>query len=132
MCCGGLVGSQVGVMMRFIVLVIHVGAALGVIGLVLMQHGKGADMGAAFGSGSSGSLFGASGSANFLSRTTAIFATVFFLTSMGLSFLQFEATRSMGVMSDVPAATSEVPAQDTIPESVQEGESEAKVDDIPK
>ena len=51
---------------------------------------------------------------------------------MGLSFLQFEATRSMGVMSDVPAATSEVPAQDTIPESAQEGESEAKVDDIPK
>ena len=58
--------------MSFIVLVIHVLAALGVIGLVLMQHGKGADMGAAFGSGSSGSLFGASGSANFLSRTTAI------------------------------------------------------------
>jgi preprotein translocase subunit SecG len=118
--------------MSFIILVIHVLAALGVIGLVLMQHGKGADMGAAFGSGSSGSLFGASGSANFLSRTTAIFATVFFLTSMGLSFLQFEATRSMGVMSDVPAATSEVPAQDTVSEPAQEGESEAKVDDIPE
>ena len=57
--------------MSFIVLVVHVLAALGVIGLVLMQHGKGADMGAAFGGGSSGSLFGSSGSANFLSRVTA-------------------------------------------------------------
>jgi len=64
--------------MSFIVLVVHVLAALGVIGLVLMQHGKGADMGAAFGGGSSGSLFGSSGSANFLSRVTAVFATIFF------------------------------------------------------
>ena len=64
-----------------VVLVVHILAALGVIGLVLVQHGKGADMGAAFGSGASGSLFGATGSANFLSRTTAVLATVFFVTS---------------------------------------------------
>ena len=79
-------------------------AALGVIGLVLMQHGKGADMGAAFGGGSSGSLFGSSGSANFLSRVTAIFATIFFITSMSLSFLQFEKSRSVGVMSGVTSS----------------------------
>lgn len=70
-----------------IVLTVHVLVGLGVIGLVLMQHGKGADMGAAFGSGASGSLFGSSGSANFLSRTTAVLATVFFITSLGLSFM---------------------------------------------
>jgi preprotein translocase subunit SecG len=64
-----------------------------VIGLVLLQHGKGADMGAAFGSGASGSLFGASGSANFLSRATAVLATVFFLTSLGLSYM---ATKPQG------------------------------------
>ncbi|MDR3214526.1 MAG: preprotein translocase subunit SecG [Azoarcus sp.] len=70
-----------------LVLLLHVLAGLGVIGLVLMQHGKGADMGAAFGGGASGSLFGASGSANFLSRTTAALATVFFITSLSLSYL---------------------------------------------
>ncbi|MDR1228738.1 MAG: preprotein translocase subunit SecG [Azoarcus sp.] len=70
-----------------LVLLVHVLAGLSVIGLVLVQHGKGADMGAAFGSGASGSLFGASGSANFLSRTTAVLATVFFITSLSLSYL---------------------------------------------
>ena len=72
--------------MEFLVWILHVLVALAVIGLVLMQHGKGADMGAAFGSGSSGSLFGATGSANFLSRTTAVLATAFFLTSMTLTY----------------------------------------------
>ena len=64
------------------ILLVHILAAIGVIGLVLVQHGKGADMGAAFGSGASGSLFGATGSANFLSRTTAVLAAVFFVTSL--------------------------------------------------
>jgi len=68
--------------MENLLTIIHVIACLGVIGLVLMQHGKGADMGAAFGSGSSGSLFGVSGSSNFLSRTTAIFVLVFFLLNL--------------------------------------------------
>ncbi|MFZ5485292.1 MAG: preprotein translocase subunit SecG [Pseudomonadota bacterium] len=71
--------------MEFVVWMVHVLVAVGLIGLVLLQHGKGADMGAAFGSGASGSLFGASGSANFLSRFTAVLATVFFLTSLGLT-----------------------------------------------
>jgi len=70
-----------------IVLIVHVAAALGIMGLVLLQHGKGADVGAAFGSGASGSLFGATGSANFLSRTTAVLAVVFFFSSLGLAYL---------------------------------------------
>jgi len=72
--------------MEFAVWVVHVLVAIALVGLVLLQHGKGADMGAAFGSGASGSLFGASGSANFLSRTTAVLAAVFFMTSMGLTY----------------------------------------------
>ncbi len=73
--------------METIITVIHVLAAAGVIGLVLLQHGKGADMGAAFGSGASGSLFGVSGSSNFLSRATAVFVAIFFSTSLGLAYL---------------------------------------------
>jgi preprotein translocase subunit SecG len=69
-----------------IVLVVQILTALGMIGLILLQHGKGADMGAAFGSGSSGSLFGASGSANFLSRTTAVLAAVFFACTLMLAY----------------------------------------------
>ncbi|WP_281984032.1 preprotein translocase subunit SecG [Azonexus hydrophilus] len=98
-----------------VVLTVHILVALAIIGLVLMQHGKGADMGAAFGSGSSGSLFGASGSANFLSRTTAVLATVFFLTSLSLAYiasdkpktagsLMEEAVQSQPVSTAVPAA----------------------------
>ena len=67
-------------------LVVHVIVALVICGIVLLQHGKGADMGAAFGSGSSGSVFGSSGSANFLSRSTAVLAAVFFLTSIVLTW----------------------------------------------
>jgi preprotein translocase subunit SecG len=78
---------------------LHVVVAAALIGFVLLQHGKGADMGAAFGSGSSGSLFGAAGSANFLSRTTAILATVFFLSSLGLTYLA--SNRVAGGAGDV-------------------------------
>ena len=90
-----------------ILFVVQVLVALALCGLILLQHGKGADMGAAFGSGSSGSLFGASGSANFLSRTTAILAAVFFLTSLGLTYLGTthvrKDVRQQGVMQDAPA-----------------------------
>jgi preprotein translocase subunit SecG len=68
--------------------ILQILSAMAMIGLVLIQHGKGADMGASFGSGASGSLFGATGSANFLSRSTAICATVFFATTIGMSVLQ--------------------------------------------
>jgi preprotein translocase subunit SecG len=69
-----------------IILTVQMLAALGMIGLILVQHGKGADMGAAFGSGGSGSLFGASGSANFLSRTTSVLAGVFFVCTLALAY----------------------------------------------
>jgi preprotein translocase subunit SecG len=104
--------------MQTLVLVLHVLAAGGIIALVLLQHGKGADMGAAFGSGSSGSLFGAAGSANFLSRTTAILATIFFLTSIGLTFFGTLHGKPQGLMEQgvmektVPAPkASDVPGQ---------------------
>ncbi len=96
--------------MEFIVWVLHVLVALAVIGLVLMQHGKGADMGAAFGGGSSGSLFGATGSANFMSRTTAVLATAFFLTSMGLTY--FSSQKSEAAKPAVqPVAPQSAPVQ---------------------
>ena len=70
-----------------LIIVLHVLIALAIIGLVLLQHGKGADMGSGFGGGASGSLFGATGSANFLSRATAVLATLFFVSSLGLAYL---------------------------------------------
>jgi preprotein translocase subunit SecG len=97
--------------MEFIVWILHLLVAATVIGLVLLQHGKGADMGAAFGSGSSGSLFGATGSANFLSRSTAVLATAFFLTSLGLTYFSSQkhvATKPLAVPAQ-PAMP--VPAQ---------------------
>ena len=88
-----------------LVLIVHVIAALGIIGLVLLQHGKGADVGAAFGSGASGSLFGASGSANFLSRATAILAVVFFITSLSLAYLATHRPRPGGGVMDTPVTS---------------------------
>ncbi len=85
--------------MDILILVVHVAAALGVIGLVLLQHGKGADMGAAFGSGSAGSVFGSAGSANFLSRTTAVLAAIFFMSSIGLTVLTGKKSDNRGVMT---------------------------------
>jgi preprotein translocase subunit SecG len=70
-----------------ILIVLHVLVALGIIGLVLLQHGKGADMGSGFGGGASSSLFGATGSANFLSRTTAVLAALFFILSLALAYV---------------------------------------------
>lgn len=85
--------------MEIFVWTAHVLLAVVLIVLVLLQHGKGADMGAAFGSGSAGSLFGASGSANFLSRATSITAAMFFATSMGLTYLSANQTKDISVMS---------------------------------
>ena len=98
--------------MQTLVLVLHILAAVGIVVLVLLQHGKGADMGAAFGSGSAGSLFGSAGAANFLSRTTAILAAVFFLTSLGLTYFS-SPSRSGGVVEqlEIPAVPRGTPAQ---------------------
>lgn len=85
--------------MEILVWAAHVLLAIILIVLVLLQHGKGADMGAAFGSGSAGSLFGASGSANFLSRATSMVAAMFFATSMGLTYLSANQTNDVSIMS---------------------------------
>ncbi len=94
------------------IIVVHVLVALAVIGLVLLQHGKGADMGSGFGGGSSGSLFGASGSANFLSRATAILATVFFLTSLGLGYLATHKPKAGSGVMDAVKTEPAAPAAD--------------------
>jgi preprotein translocase subunit SecG len=86
-------------MLASIILTLHVILAIAIVGLVLVQHGKGADMGAAFGSGSAGSLFGSSGAANFLSRSTAVCATLFFITSLGLTY--YHAPSGSGVTSGI-------------------------------
>ena len=90
--------------MEVLLLVLHVIAAVAIIGLVLIQHGKGADVGAAFGSGASGSVFGARGSANFLSRMTGVLAAVFFVTSLGLTYVSTKKPGAgKGVMATQPA-----------------------------
>jgi preprotein translocase subunit SecG len=90
-----------------LVVVLQIVAALAMIGLVLIQHGKGADMGASFGSGASGSLFGATGSANFLSRSTAVCAAVFFICTLTLAFFANDRARpSSGSVLDRPAVSA--------------------------
>ena len=89
-----------------IVLTLQMLSAVGMIALILVQHGKGADMGAAFGSGSSGSLFGASGSANFLSRTTAGLATVFFVCTLALAYFGNLRSTSSGSVLEGPVAAT--------------------------
>lgn len=92
------------------ILAVQMLAALVMIGLILVQHGKGADMGAAFGSGGSGSLFGASGSANFLSRATAVLAAVFFVCTLALAYFGNARPVSSGSVLDQPAAVAPAPA----------------------
>jgi len=120
--------------MQTVILIFHVLAAAGIIGLVLLQHGKGADMGAAFGSGSAGSLFGASGSANFLSRATAGLTAVFFVTSLGLTYLSSGRSESKGVMTDpVPTAPAGTPAaKPEVPDAAAPGAEDSKAKEIPK
>ena len=109
-----------------LIIVAHVLIALGIIGLVLLQHGKGADMGSGFGGGASSSLFGATGSANFLSRATAALATVFFLTSLALAYLATNKPKAGGgtVMDAVKTApakpgaeASKAPALQPVPDA---------------
>jgi len=115
-----------------VLIVMHVIVALAIIGLVLLQHGKGADMGSGFGGGASASLFGATGSANFLSRTTAVLATIFFLLSLGLAYFATNKPRASGgimdaVKTEKPA--SEVPApaaQKPAPEAAKPAAEAAK------
>ena len=112
------------------ILTVHVLSALGIIGLVLIQHGKGADMGAAFGSGASGSLFGATGSANFLSRTTAILALVFFLTSLSLAYVASNRPKTSGSVMEDAVQSQPVLTPDGGKEASPADDSMSK--DIPK
>jgi preprotein translocase subunit SecG len=105
--------------MEVLILVVHVIAALGIIALVLLQHGKGADMGAAFGSGSSGSVFGSAGSANFMSRTTAILAVIFFISSIGLTVVASRKTADKGLMTkDVPTQPADPAQSQSLPAQI--------------
>ncbi|MDR1275596.1 MAG: preprotein translocase subunit SecG [Candidatus Accumulibacter sp.] len=125
-----------------IILLVHVISAAAIVGLVLVQHGKGADMGAAFGGGASGSLFGATGSANFLSRSTAVLAVVFFATSLTLAYSASNQTKSFGSIMD--AAVQSLPAPDSTPAGTDQkagtetgappapANNEVKADNIPK
>ncbi len=117
-----------------LLIVIQVLCAIAIIVLVLLQHGKGADMGAAFGSGASGSLFGASGSANFLSRSTAILATVFFAATLGLAY-SASAIRTPqaegGVMSTMQKMEAGKDAGKDIPVPATKGEG-GKAGEIPR
>lgn len=99
------------------IVVIQVISALAIIGLVLLQHGKGADMGAAFGSGASGSLFGASGSSNFLSKSTGFAAAIFFGATLALAFIGNKSPAANGgVMENLPVVpAASVPADNAVP-----------------
>jgi preprotein translocase subunit SecG len=105
-----------------LILAVQLLSALAMIGLVLIQHGKGADMGASFGSGASGSLFGATGSANFLSRSTAALATVFFCCTLALAYLgnsaSVRSTVEGGSVLDRAAPAASAPATGAIPGAV--------------
>ena len=96
--------------MQTILTVFHIFLAVGLVGLILIQHGKGADMGAAFGSGASGTVFGAKGSGSFLTRTTAILATLFFVTSMAMAYFATQTNEPEGLMERIDAAPTAVEA----------------------
>ena len=108
----------------------HVLVAFVIIGLVLLQHGKGADMGSGFGGGSSGSLFGATGSANFLSRATAVLATVFFLTSLGLAYLATNKPKAGGGVLDAVKSQPAIPVEKA-PEKAASGKPDAETQKSP-
>jgi preprotein translocase subunit SecG len=104
--------------MESILVVVHLFLAIGLVALILIQHGKGADMGAAFGSGASASVFGARGASNFLSRTTGILAALFFATSLALAYFAMQSREPATVMQDVQPAAAvepEVPAVVDLP-----------------
>lgn len=113
------------------IIILHVLFGLAIIGLVLMQHGKGADAGAAFGSGASGTVFGARGAASFLSRTTAIFAALFFVTSLTLAVLAGHRESAQDIMDQLPAAPTVTPDLPEIPQAQPAAPSAPSAADVP-
>ncbi len=125
--------------METIIWVLHLLSAASVIVLVLLQQGKGADMGASFGGGASGSLFGSSGSANFLSRTTAVLAALFFVASLVLTYFSGHHVQAVGVMQSQqklqvvpPVAPASAIAPAAPAGSAVPGNSQSKAGEIPK
>ncbi len=126
-----------------VILMIHTLIALLIIGLVLMQRGKGADAGAAFGSGASGTVFGARGSANFFSRATAVLATAFFISSLALAYLSSQDAGTPDSLlerappateqtpEEVPAESSEAPALPELPGADETPPAEGEAADLP-
>ena len=102
-------------MLHNVILVIHVLVAIAVVGLVLIQQGKGADAGAAFGGGASSTVFGSQGSGSFLTRLTGILATVFFITSLSLAYLSTQKIKPTSVVDTVIEQKTDVPSADTKP-----------------
>ncbi|MYM24458.1 preprotein translocase subunit SecG [Duganella sp. FT135W] len=118
-----------------LVIVVQVVSAIAIIGLVLLQHGKGADMGAAFGSGASGSLFGATGSSNFMSKSTGVAAAIFFSATLALSFITTHQTNNVsgGVMDKaVSAAPAAAPAVAPAAPAAPAASTPAPANSIPK
>lgn len=118
--------------MKELVLVIHVLAAVGLVGLVLLQQGKGADIGAAFGSGASQTLFGARGSANFLTRVTALLATAFFITSLTLAVFASRGTTPTSVTESVITEEPAQPAANDQARDVPESQPPSDVPEVPR
>jgi len=104
--------------MQIVLNVFHLFLAIGLVGLVLIQHGKGADAGAAFGSGASATVFGARGSGSFLSRTTAVLAALFFLTSMAMAYFASQVGEPEGLMEGVDVPVSHVPVPGEVRQDV--------------
>ena len=122
-------------MLETVIIVVHLVVAIGVVGFVLIQQGKGADAGASFGSGASGTVFGSQGSSNFLSRLTAVLATVFFATSLGLAFYAKDRANTIAGLGLPDPAVLEVQAEEQelledIPRIKNEA-SEASESDVP-
>jgi preprotein translocase subunit SecG len=106
-------------MLQTIVLIAHVGVALMIIGLVLLQRGKGADAGTGFGAGASGTVFGARGSATFFSRATGVLATLFFVTSLTLAYLATQRTAPASLLQSAPAQQTAPQTQTTAPPAAE-------------
>ena len=118
-----------------VLMTIQVLSAISIVVLVLLQQGKGADMGAAFGSGSAGSVFGAAGSANFLSRTTAVAATVFFLTTLALAYTNkgpnIKSSAPVGIMEAIPEGADQEDDSIAIPDEESNSETGSGASKIP-
>lgn len=127
--------------MESMIVIVHIVVAVAIIGLVLLQQGKGADAGASFGSGASQTVFGASGTGNFLTRATTIAATVFFITSLSLAIFAREnagmsSTAGLPVVNedlleDIPASPVSLPSQSDVPQIDAAPAAPASSDDLP-